>query len=166
YRLAYRDDGLQKSLYLGASVPLADQVRGLLAESQQPLRYGRLLDRLAAQARASLRRANAELNRVLGTFGFYLKGHHEFRRLSGSRATASSARLRMVDAWVHRSRSEFRVEKTRVVDQQEVRREARGLRREEREDSSHWTVGKNDPSQAKRARRPRSASASQLNTEN
>ncbi|MHB1038676.1 MAG: hypothetical protein ACYC0Y_28975 [Pirellulales bacterium] len=139
YQLAYREAGRQKSLYLGPSAPLAEQVRGLLAELQQPLRYGRLLDRLAAQARASLRQANAELNRVLGTFGFYLKGRHEFRRLSGSRATASSARLRMVDAWVHRSRSEFRVEKTRLVDQQEVRREARGLRREEREGSSHWT---------------------------
>ncbi|MHB1038535.1 MAG: hypothetical protein ACYC35_29725 [Pirellulales bacterium] len=118
YRLAYREAGRQKSLYLGPSAPLADQVRGLLAELQQPLRYGRLLDRLAAQARASLRRANAELNRVLGTFGFYLKGRHEFRRLRGAGAVASPAR-QMVDAWILHSRSEFRVEKTRVVDQQE-----------------------------------------------
>ncbi|MHB1036984.1 MAG: hypothetical protein ACYC35_13905 [Pirellulales bacterium] len=103
YRLAYREAGRQQSLHLGASAPLAEQVRALLAELHQPLRYGRLLDRLAAEARASLRQANAELNRVLGSIGYYLKGHHEFRRLSGSRATASSARLRMVDAWVHRS---------------------------------------------------------------
>ncbi|MHB1037654.1 MAG: hypothetical protein ACYC35_24340 [Pirellulales bacterium] len=119
YRLAYREAGRQKSLYLGPSASLADQVRGLLAELQQPLRYGRLLDRLAAQARASLRQANAELNRVLGSIGYYLKGHHEFRRLPGSRATASSARLRMVDAWVHRAQSEFRVEKSQPAEQQE-----------------------------------------------
>jgi hypothetical protein len=130
YRVAYREAGRQKSLYLGPSAPLADQVRGLLAELQQPLRYGRLLDRLAAQARASLRQANAELNRVLGSIGYYLKGHHEFRRLPCGSAgaspsqEASSARLRMVDAWVHRAQSEFRVEKTRLVDQQEQSEQA------------------------------------------
>ncbi|MHB1038549.1 MAG: hypothetical protein ACYC0Y_28330 [Pirellulales bacterium] len=126
YQLAYREAGRQQSLYLGASAALADQVRGLLAELQQPLRYGRLLDRLAAEARAGLRRANAELNRVLGTIGYYLKGHHEFRRLSGSRATASSARLRMVDAWVHRAQSEFRVEKCALchLGSQKARRDA------------------------------------------
>ncbi|MHB9050100.1 MAG: hypothetical protein ACYC35_29650, partial [Pirellulales bacterium] len=97
YQLVYREAGRQRAIYLGRSAELADQVRALLAELQQPLRYGRLLDRLAAEARAGLRQANAELNRVLGTFGFYLKGRHEFRRLRGAGAVASPAR-QMVDA--------------------------------------------------------------------
>src|SRR5512140_1978910 len=120
YQLAYREAGRQRAIYLGRSAELADQVRTLLAELQQPLRDDRLLDRLAAEARASLRRANAELNRVLGTFGFYLKGRHEFRRLHGAGAVAPPAR-QMVDAWILHSRSAFRVEKTRLVDQQERR---------------------------------------------
>ncbi|MHB9045564.1 MAG: hypothetical protein ACYC35_06430 [Pirellulales bacterium] len=138
YQLAYREAGRQRAIYLGRSDALAEQVRVLLAELQQPLRDDRLLDRLAAEARASLRRANAELNRVLGTFGFYLKGRHEFRRLRGAGAVASPAR-QMVDAWILHSRSAFRVEKSQLAEQLGVRREARGLRREEREDSSHWT---------------------------
>ncbi|MHB9047466.1 MAG: hypothetical protein ACYC35_16120 [Pirellulales bacterium] len=116
YQLAYREAGRQRAIYLGRSAELADQVRALLAELQQPLRYGRLLDRLAAEARAGLRRANAELNRVLGTFGFYLKGRHEFRRLRGVGAVASPAR-QMVDAWILHSRSAFRVEKSQLAEQ-------------------------------------------------
>ncbi|MHB9049811.1 MAG: hypothetical protein ACYC35_28155 [Pirellulales bacterium] len=117
YQLAYREAGRQRAIYLGRSAELADQVRALLAELQQPLRYDRLLDRLAAESRAGLRRANAELNRVLGTFGFYLKGRHEFRRLRGAGAVASPAR-QMVDAWILHSRSAFRVEKSQLAEQQ------------------------------------------------
>ncbi len=60
FRLAYRDGGRQRSIYLGRCVELARRVRELLAGLQRPRRERLLFARLKAQVRASLRSAKAE----------------------------------------------------------------------------------------------------------
>jgi len=108
FRVAFFEDGRQRSLYLGASPELADQVRTLLDELQGPLRRKRVFQRLNRQARAALRRQKARLNEELAKWGLYLKGF-EFRgwhtgpKAAGSRQQAAisgqrSARSRPVQS--------------------------------------------------------------------
>jgi hypothetical protein len=78
FRLAYREGGRQRSIYLGRCAELARRVGGLLARLQRPLRDRRLFARLKAQVRASLRLAKAELQRALAPWGIRLQGF-EFR---------------------------------------------------------------------------------------
>jgi hypothetical protein len=78
FQLAWRQSGRQHWLYLGRSNGLAERVRQLLATLQAPRRHRRLIERLNAQVRASLRRSKLELKALLAPLGIQLKGF-EFR---------------------------------------------------------------------------------------
>ncbi len=104
YRLAYREDGRQKSIYLGASAWVARQVRWLLARLQTPLRQGRSLERVRAVIRASLRRHQAQAQSLFGALGVQVKGLRypgllsHLRDLLRSREAVAHQR-RVASAW-------------------------------------------------------------------
>jgi hypothetical protein len=74
YRLSYRDQGRQHSVYLGRSGPLLDRIRQALATIQKSLSQHRLLNRLERQVRASLRGQKSRLAALLRPTGLTLKG--------------------------------------------------------------------------------------------
>ena len=74
YRLVYREEGRQRSVYLGRSGELVRQVRERLAQLQAYRNLRRVLRRSAEQTRASLRRVRADLDRRLRSWGLRLKG--------------------------------------------------------------------------------------------
>ena len=74
YRLAYRENGRQRSVYLGRCPTLVARVREALAAVQAPLRQSRALRRMKTQAKAAFRAAKAELDRRLRPIGLFLKG--------------------------------------------------------------------------------------------
>jgi muconolactone delta-isomerase len=74
YRLAWREDGRQKSLYLGGSTELAQAVRQILAELQRPLRVDRAFLAARKQGWAALRAHKIVLARELARYGLYLHG--------------------------------------------------------------------------------------------
>ncbi len=74
YRLAYREDGRQRSVYLGPAGAVVERVRQLLSALQKPLRQWRFLRRIDRQARAALRANNARVTallRPLMVFGWH-----------------------------------------------------------------------------------------------
>ena len=77
FRLAYRRDGRQRSIYLGPRT-VADRLRQFLAQLQRPHRRRQLLKRLQTQVRASLKIAKAHLAQQLTALNITLKGF-EFR---------------------------------------------------------------------------------------
>ena len=77
YRLAFRRNGRQRSIYLGP-LQVADLLRDFLAKLQRPHRRHRLYKSLQAQVRASLRTAKTRLAQQLAALGITLKGY-EFR---------------------------------------------------------------------------------------
>jgi hypothetical protein len=77
YRLAYRDGGRQRSIYLGRDGPLVAQARQALAALQNPLRQRRLANRLYRHCRATIRLNNARLDsmlRPMGLRGLQIRG--------------------------------------------------------------------------------------------
>lgn len=74
FRLAYRADGRQRSIFLGRSPKLAEAVRALLGAVQRPARDKRTLARLRKSAQAALVQCKGDLRRELGTRGLVLKG--------------------------------------------------------------------------------------------
>jgi hypothetical protein len=74
YRLAWRERGRQKSLYLGCSAELAQAVRHMLAELQRPLREDRALRAEIQRAWAAFRAHKVVWARELARFGLYLHG--------------------------------------------------------------------------------------------
>jgi hypothetical protein len=74
YRLAWREDGRQKSLYLGCSTELAQTVRQMLADLQRPLRVDRSFQAARKQGWAALRAHKIVLARELARYGLYLHG--------------------------------------------------------------------------------------------
>jgi hypothetical protein len=74
YRLGYRIDGRQYSIYLGRSEKLAERVRQALGAIQKPLAQRRLFNQLERQIRSSLRVEKLRLNSLLRPFGLRLKG--------------------------------------------------------------------------------------------
>ena len=74
YRLAWREEGRQRSRYLGCSTWVVEKVRELLARVQQELRQGRQLRRLERTARAAMRWSKGLLRKELGRLGLWLKG--------------------------------------------------------------------------------------------
>lgn len=100
YRLAYRDrDGRQRSIYLGASVELAEQVWGLLVECQAELREQRERRRVRRVLHAELKKAKALWADELAKRGLRLQGH-EVRGWRGSRkaeANGASQLLNQLD---------------------------------------------------------------------
>jgi hypothetical protein len=84
YRLAYRDrNGRQCSIYLGASVELAEQVQRLLEEYQAGLREQRERCRVRKILRAELKKAKALWADELAKCGLRLQGY-EIRGWRGS----------------------------------------------------------------------------------
>lgn len=84
FRLAYRADGVQRSLYLGRSQALVDRVTQTLVQQHAPRRQRTLLARWKRQARAGLRRAKQTLDSVMAQCRVQMKGY-EFRGVSGTR---------------------------------------------------------------------------------
>ena len=74
YRLAYREDGRQRSVYLGREGPVVDEVRRLLADLQRPLQQRRLMNRLFRQARAAVRIHKTRVDAQLRPLGLRLQG--------------------------------------------------------------------------------------------
>jgi hypothetical protein len=74
YSLIYREDGRQRSVYLGRMGAVVQEVRQALSTLQQSIRQLRLVDRLRRQARASLRIHKFRVHALLRPFGLRLKG--------------------------------------------------------------------------------------------
>jgi len=70
FRLAYRQNNRQSSLYLGRSRELAEKVRCLLAD----LQFHRTCRRLRVKLRASLRLQKTRLQENLHAHGYRMKG--------------------------------------------------------------------------------------------
>jgi hypothetical protein len=75
FRVAFRVDGRQRSIYLGKDPALAEEVRGVLARLQAPLERRRGLKRQRDAAKAGLRRAKIRLEQELARVGLGLKGY-------------------------------------------------------------------------------------------
>jgi uncharacterized protein with von Willebrand factor type A (vWA) domain len=80
FRLLFRHNGKQESIYLGADRIVAEEVRHRLQDLQAPLKERRALDHIREVARAALRKQMRELDRELRQLGAYRKGF-EIRRL-------------------------------------------------------------------------------------
>jgi hypothetical protein len=74
YRLGYREDGRQRSIYLGCAGQLVERVRQALGAGQKPLAQHRLFERLRRSILASLRVQNLRVGALLRPFGLRLKG--------------------------------------------------------------------------------------------
>jgi hypothetical protein len=75
WRVAYRDRGRQKSIYLGRSDVLAARVLRLLDDLRRPERERKAWSQLQAQARAELRHQKALWERELRVRGLYSRGY-------------------------------------------------------------------------------------------
>jgi hypothetical protein len=84
FRLAYRNQGKQRSLYLGSSVRLANAVRSLLNVSHQARSRRRELRRIQLSARTRLRELHNLWDQDLKQIGLYLHGF-EVRGWQGRR---------------------------------------------------------------------------------
>jgi hypothetical protein len=80
YRLFYRKEGRLRSIYLGRSAELAEEVRALLAALQTTLDEVRQWQRIRRAAKKALRVQKAAWGAELAKHGFELKGY-EVRRL-------------------------------------------------------------------------------------
>ena len=74
YRLIYREEGRQRSLYLGRAGGLVEEIRGRLRRLQAPLRNGRASKRAGRQAATLMRASKARLNLQLPPWGLRLQG--------------------------------------------------------------------------------------------
>ena len=92
FRLAYREGGRQRSVYLGRCMELARRVRELLEGLKRPRRDRLLFARLIAQVRASLRCLKIERKQRLAALGIQLKGleFRGVRRAMGNGAGAGT----------------------------------------------------------------------------
>jgi hypothetical protein len=75
YRLRYRQEGRQRSIYLGCDPALAEAVRCRLRELQAPLRWRREGDRLWAKGQALYREFKAQTERELRSVGLRFHGN-------------------------------------------------------------------------------------------
>ena len=74
YRLGYRHDGRQRSIYLGRPGRLVDRVHHTLATLQKTVIHRRMFSGLRRSIFASLRRQKLRLNTLLHPFGLRMKG--------------------------------------------------------------------------------------------
>ncbi len=75
YRLAYRDQGRQKSIYLGASQALVQKIRALLDEIHRPRERRKEWLRMRPILWASIRQQKAQWNQVVRAYGLYTRGY-------------------------------------------------------------------------------------------
>jgi hypothetical protein len=78
HRLAYREQGRQRSLYLGCAIDLVRLVRRTLTEFQRTLCETQVFRRLRSAARKALRASKDRLRQHLAAVGIRLQGF-EFR---------------------------------------------------------------------------------------
>jgi hypothetical protein len=93
FRLAYREHGRQRSIYLGQSIELADRVRALLQECQARVRQQRAWQRLREQARTELKRNRAAWRHELARVGLRLQGSE----VRGWRALSHAAKSNLLE---------------------------------------------------------------------
>jgi hypothetical protein len=74
YRLIYREEGRQRSIYLGRAGGLVEAIRGRLLTLQAPLRAHRAAERTRRHAAALMRASKAQLNLCLRPWGLRLQG--------------------------------------------------------------------------------------------
>ena len=74
FRLSFRQEGKQRSRYLGSDRAFALEVRKLLRDLQAPLRQQRDLDRQLGQVRQSVQARKRAFGRQLARQGLYWKG--------------------------------------------------------------------------------------------
>ena len=75
YSLIYREEGRQRSLYLGRAGALVEEVRRQLATLQAQRRARRQAEHLRRQAATALRASKAQVNRALRSWGLRLQGY-------------------------------------------------------------------------------------------
>lgn len=75
YRLTFRIDGRQRSIYLGADPQLADEVRRLLADLKAPRRQRLLAAQQRQRVKRSLANHKIQWQAELAEVGLYLKGN-------------------------------------------------------------------------------------------
>lgn len=75
YRLAYRESGRQKTIYLGRDAELVAAARGLLEAQQARERIRRILRRQRSAVQAGLRAAKAAWAQELEKNGLSLQGY-------------------------------------------------------------------------------------------
>lgn len=75
YRLAYRESGRQKTIYVGKDAELVAAARSLLEELQVNERIRRTMERQQLAVRAGLRAAKAAWAQELQKSGLTLKGY-------------------------------------------------------------------------------------------
>jgi hypothetical protein len=86
FSLIFRQDGRQRSLYLGSDTQFADEVRELLEQAQRPLRERKAAERRRAHVESELQQYKAALDAELRPYGLRLKGW-EVRGWRTARAT-------------------------------------------------------------------------------
>ena len=74
YRLAWREEGGQRSRYLGCSTWVVEKVRELLARVQRTSAKAASCNGSSAPARAAMRSGKGLLRKELGRLGLWLKG--------------------------------------------------------------------------------------------
>jgi len=74
YRLAYTENGRQRSLYLGRSETLAQQARDLIDQLQQPRNDRREEARAERLRQANILRAKRHWQQTLRAYGLYTRG--------------------------------------------------------------------------------------------
>lgn len=74
YRLAFRDGGQQRSIYLGTCKERADRVRAVLISLQESNAVENALKKVRAQVRGQLRKHKQTWERLLQERGLQLKG--------------------------------------------------------------------------------------------
>lgn len=74
YRLSYREDGRQKSVYLGRAGKLVAKVRDMLAGLRQSLRQSQAWQRCRWQVLEKVRENKNRLSTLLGSLGLRMQG--------------------------------------------------------------------------------------------
>ena len=74
YRLAYRKNGQQRSIYLGNCLGLVERVRDALEDIQGRMRESRVISRLIQRAKEGLAACKERLRRQLATLGIKMQG--------------------------------------------------------------------------------------------
>ncbi len=74
YRLAYREEGRQRSVYLGCDEGIVAGVKRLLAELHKPRERQKAMARLMKEAKARLRASLARLKEEVAAWGLTMRG--------------------------------------------------------------------------------------------
>jgi hypothetical protein len=93
FRLSFRDGKKQRSVYLGRSITLAEDVRKILTAKQQPIHLARQCRRARVAVATALRRHKSRWEADLQEYGLESKGFEIRGWRSGSGLSAASANV-------------------------------------------------------------------------